>query len=187
MSRIRWIVGQNGHRYGIAEHAMTDFPARWNAYNLQAPILDHIGDPRMTQKSFELLRLHARLRESLEWVRLAWCTRHISKGAHQHALAVTRIVKGWRDELKALEKAMERMTTREHLRAETQRVVSEWLATNPHAAAEIRAALDDDRVLFDLVSECLLRMESEDVLLPEGFEYYIDAAFELAALRMGLE
>lgn len=77
------------------------------------------------------------------------------------------------------------MTTHETLRAETQRIVSEWLATNPHAAARIRLAIDgDDRVLFDLVSECLLRMESEDVLLPEGCECYIDAAFELAALRM---
>ncbi len=34
----------------------------------------------MTNKSFELLRLRARLRESLEWVRLAWYTRHVSKG-----------------------------------------------------------------------------------------------------------
>lgn len=77
------------------------------------------------------------------------------------------------------------MTTHERLRAETQRLVTEWLATNPHAAVEIRAALDDDRVLFDLISECLLRMESEGMLLPEGCECYIDAAFELAALRMG--
>lgn len=76
------------------------------------------------------------------------------------------------------------MTPHEHLRAETQRIASEWLATNPHAAAEIRAALDDDRALFDLISECLLRMESEGALLPEGCECYIDNAFELAALRM---
>lgn len=61
----------------------------------------------MTQKSFELLRLRARLRESLEWVRLAWYTRHVSKGAHRHAIAVTRIAKGWRDELKTLEKEMD--------------------------------------------------------------------------------
>lgn len=78
------------------------------------------------------------------------------------------------------------MTTHETLRADVQRIVERWLASNPHTAARIRLAIDgDDRVLFDLVSECLLRMESEGALLPEGCECYIDAAFELAALRMG--
>lgn len=79
------------------------------------------------------------------------------------------------------------MTTNEHLRMSTYKIILGWLRKHPTQRRELQRPDLSERERFHLVSECLLRMEGEDVLLPEGSETYIDAAFDRAAFVLGGE
>jgi hypothetical protein len=55
----------------------------------------------------DLPRAKAREAEALEWLRLAWQWRHVSKGAHQHAMAMVkaaRATRAWRIRLEKQQK-----------------------------------------------------------------------------------